>query len=86
MMPLQTLTLQTLGERLKQDYILAMETLLTILIPIAMLATLAVLGFGIVQMIRGGDARRSNKLMRSRVLLQGIALLLFAVFMMMFKR
>ena len=78
--------LQPLCGRLKQDYILAMETLLTILIPIAMLATLAVLGFGVVQMIRGGDARRSNKLMRSRVLLQGIALLLFAVFMMMFKR
>jgi len=63
-----------------------METLLTILIPLAMLATLAVLGFGVMQMIRGGDPRRSNKLMRSRVLLQGIALLLFAVFMMMFKR
>jgi hypothetical protein len=78
--------LQPLCERLKQDYILAMETLLTILIPIAMLATLAVLGFGVVQMIRGGDPRRSNKLMRSRVLLQGLALLLFAVFMMMFKR
>jgi hypothetical protein len=52
------------------------------LIPIAMLATLAVLGLGVVQMIRGGDPRKSNKLMQSRVLLQGIALLLFAIFMM----
>ena len=56
------------------------------LIPIAMLATLAVLGVGVVQMIRGGDPRKSNKLMQSRVILQGIALLLFAIFMMFFKR
>ena len=52
------------------------------LIPIAMLATLTVLGFGVVQMIRGGDPRKSNKLMQSRIILQGIALLLFAIFMM----
>jgi hypothetical protein len=63
-----------------------METLFMILIPIAMLATLAVLGVGVVQMIRGGDPRKSNKLMQSRVILQGIALLLFAIFMMFFKR
>jgi hypothetical protein len=59
-----------------------METLFTILIPIAMLAVLAVLGLGVVQMIRGGDPRKSNRLMQSRVLLQGIALVLFAIFMM----
>ena len=53
-----------------------------ILIPIAMLAVLAVLGLGLVQMVRGGDPRKSNRLMQSRVLLQGIALLLFAIFMM----
>lgn len=64
----------------------AMESLLTILIPIAMLATLIVLGFGVVQMIRGGDPRRSNKLMQYRVVFQGIALLLFAMLMMIFKR
>ena len=55
------------------------------LIPIAMLATLGVLGLGVVQMIRGGDPRKSNKLMQSRVLLQGIALLLFAIFMMFLR-
>jgi hypothetical protein len=59
-----------------------METLFMFLIPIAMLATLTVLGFGVVQMIRGGDPRKSNKLMQSRIILQGIALLLFAIFMM----
>ena len=62
-----------------------MESLLVFLIPIAMLATLAVLGLGVFQMIRGGDPRRSNKLMQSRVILQGIALLLFALLMMMFR-
>lgn len=62
-----------------------MESFLFALIPLFMLATLAVLGVGVVQMIRGGDPRRSNKLMQSRVLLQGIALLLFAIVMMMFK-
>jgi hypothetical protein len=62
-----------------------METVLMILIPIAMLATLVVLGFGVAQMIRGGDPRRSNKLMQSRVLLQGVALVLFFIFMSLFR-
>jgi hypothetical protein len=51
-----------------------------------MLATLGVLGFGVIQMIRGGDPRRANKLMQMRVVLQGLALILFAILMMMFKR
>ena len=63
-----------------------METLFVFLIPLVMIAVVVVLGFGVVQMIRGGNPRRSNKLMQSRVILQGIALLLFALFMMMFKR
>jgi len=62
-----------------------METLLVILIPIAMLATLGVLRLGVAQMIRGGDPRRSNRLMRSRVLLQGVALLLFFILMSYFR-
>jgi hypoxia induced protein len=63
-----------------------MQSLLKILLPLAMLATLVVLGFGVVQMIRGGDPRRSNKLMQYRVVFQGIALLLFALMMMVFSR
>jgi hypothetical protein len=62
-----------------------MEWLLTILVPLAMLATLIILGFGVAQMIRGGNPRRSNKLMQYRVIFQGLALLLFALLMMMFK-
>jgi hypothetical protein len=62
-----------------------METVLVILIVAAMLATLGVLGMGVVQMIRGGDPKRSNKLMQSRIMLQAAALVLFAFLMMMLK-
>lgn len=44
-------------------------------------AVLGVLGAGLATMARGGEnaARRSNKLMRARVYLQGLALLFFAL-------
>ena len=63
----------------------AMETVLFILILLAMFATLIVLGMGVMQMIRGGNPRRSNKLMQSRVMLQAAALILFAILMSMVK-
>jgi hypothetical protein len=63
-----------------------MHTLLIIGVVAAMLATLGVLAMGVVQMFRGGDPRRSNKLMQSRVLLQFIALMLFALFMLFFRK
>jgi len=63
-----------------------MEHLLPVLIVVAMLATLGILGLGLLNMARGNSARRSNKLMQSRVLLQGIALLLFLVFMWLYRR
>jgi hypothetical protein len=56
-----------------------MQTFLTILIGLAMFGTLAMLGLGVIQMARGGDPHRANKLMQNRVLLQGIALALFAL-------
>ena len=62
-----------------------MTTFLTILLVFAMLGTLAVLGMGVASMIRGGDPRRSNKLMQSRVMLQGLALLLLAMLMLFFR-
>jgi hypothetical protein len=48
---------------------------------VAMILVLATLFTGIFAMARGGEfnARFSNKLMRWRVLLQGLALLLFAL-------
>ena len=63
-----------------------MERFLPVLIVVAMLATLAVLGLGLLSMARGDSARRSNKLMQSRVLLQGVALLLFVLFMWLLRR
>ena len=63
-----------------------MTVFLTILLVLAMLAVLGVLGMGMVQMIRGGDPRRSNRLMQSRVAFQGLALLLLALLMMLIGR
>ena len=54
----------------------------------AMLAVLAVLGFGLATMVRGKDVTgvKSNKLMWWRVYLQAIALALFAVVMVLAKK
>jgi hypothetical protein len=48
-----------------------------------MLGVLTVLGFGVASMLRGGDPRRSNKLMQARVVMQGLALLLLAVLLLL---
>jgi hypothetical protein len=51
-----------------------------ILVGLAMLGTLGVLFAGMVGLVRGGgDPRRSNVLMRWRVLLQALAILLFVI-------
>src|SRR5947207_8036711 len=78
--------LRPLGSCVGPAYITSMERFFPALIVLAMLATLAVLGLGLLSMARGDSARRSNKLMQSRVLLQGIALLLFIVFIWLFRR
>lgn len=51
------------------------------LMVLAMVAVLGALGVGLVTMVRGGEAnaRVGNKMMRLRVILQGVALLLFAL-------
>lgn len=54
-----------------------MQTVLMILVAIAMLATLGVLLAGVVGLARGNDPTRGNVLMRWRVLLQFGAILLF---------
>lgn len=46
-----------------------------------MLAVLVVLGMGIFQLLKGGDAARSNRLMFWRVGLQGLVLVLAALFL-----
>ena len=68
-------------------YLRAMEYVFPILVVLAMLATLGVLFVGVLGMGREGLAARvrSNKLMQYRVILQGVALLLFAILMMSAK-
>jgi hypothetical protein len=61
------------------------KTVLTILIAILMFATLGVLFAGLFGLVRGGDPARSNVLMRWRVILQGAALLLFAILMSLLR-
>jgi hypothetical protein len=60
-------------------YVGGMTRFLFILLMIVMLAVLGVLGAGMLGVVRGGDARRSNALMRWRVLLQGLAILIFVL-------
>ena len=62
-----------------------MHTLLIIAIVAAALATLAILVRGIVQMIKGNDARRSNKYMQMRVLLQAAVLILGVLVMTLYR-
>jgi hypothetical protein len=64
-----------------------MITFLTILVGLAMLATLGVLIAGMAGLVRGGnDPARSNRLMRYRIILQAAALLLFALLMTLLKK
>ena len=53
-----------------------------------MLATLGILFFGIFTMARGGEfnLKHSNKIMRARVIMQGIALLFFVIIMILAGR
>ena len=60
-----------------------MTTFVTILLVFAMIGTLAVLGMGVASMLRGGDPKRSNKLMQSRVIMQALALVLLAMLMLL---
>lgn len=52
-----------------------------ILLIAAMFLTLAALAVGVVSMVKGGEFNRKhgNRLMRTRVTLQGVALVLFAL-------
>jgi NADH:ubiquinone oxidoreductase subunit 6 (subunit J) len=56
----------------------------TILVPVAIGAVAVVLLLGLINMMRGGSANTSQKLMRLRVLLQFIAIviIMFTVWVM----
>ncbi|WP_421994676.1 twin transmembrane helix small protein [Roseococcus sp.] len=62
-----------------------MKTLFTILVAASMAATLGVLVAGMIGMARGVSGETSQKLMRYRVLLQGLTLALFAILMLIWK-
>jgi len=62
-----------------------MKTFLTFLLVLAMLATLGVLLVGVVGMLRGADPRRSNKMMRMRVVLQAAALAVLSALLLLLK-
>jgi hypothetical protein len=75
----------TLAPTTRSTHIHPMTTLVTILLVLALVGVLAVLVFGVVTMLRGGNPRRSNKLMQMRVIMQGLALLLLAILMLLAK-
>lgn len=60
-----------------------MITFLTVLVVLGMIGTLATLFAGMVGVARsGGDPKRSNRLMRLRVIFQGVTLVLFALLLL----
>jgi hypothetical protein len=61
------------------------KTFLEILVAALMLGTVGVLFAGLFGMVRGGDGQRSNALMRWRIVLQGAALLMFALLMSLLR-
>jgi len=63
-----------------------MTTILTVVLLVVMLAVVVVLGMGMLGVLRSGDPRRSNQLMRARVMLQGLALALMAVILLLRAR
>jgi ABC-type Na+ efflux pump permease subunit len=56
-----------------------MRAALSFFLVLVMAGVLGVLVLGIIGVARGGDPRRSNQLMRWRVILQAAALLLLAL-------
>lgn len=63
-----------------------MTTVLTVLVGLAMLGTVGVLAAGLIGLARGGEnSRLSNTLMRWRVVLQGLALVLFIVLLSLLR-
>lgn len=64
-----------------------MDILFALMI-VAMLATLGVLFLGIFSMARGGEfnRRNSNRLMRWRIFLQGLAIVLFLLLLFLSQR
>lgn len=63
-------------------YDAAMSVFLTVILVLAMIGVLVALGVGVVTMLKGGNPRRSNKMMQMRVVMQAVALVALALLMM----
>ena len=63
-----------------------MESILNILIILAVAAVAVILGMGIWNMLKGGDGNLSQKLMRARVIAQAIAIVLLMGALFFFGR
>jgi NADH:ubiquinone oxidoreductase subunit 6 (subunit J) len=59
-----------------------MSVFLTVVLVLAMIGVLIALGVGVATMLKGGNPRRSNKMMQMRVLMQAVALVALALLMM----
>jgi hypothetical protein len=59
-----------------------MSVFLTVILVLAMIGVLIALGVGVATMLKGGNPRRSNKMMQMRVLMQAVALVALALLMM----
>lgn len=60
-----------------------MRVFFTVILVLAMIGVLVALGVGVVTMLKGGNPRRSNKMMQMRVIMQAVALVALAILMMM---
>ena len=65
-----------------------MDKMVYFLIPIGLAATLIILAIGIYSLAKGGTFAKenSNKLMRLRVLAQGVTVILMLIFLMLIGR
>jgi hypothetical protein len=62
-----------------------MHALLTLLLVFLTVGVVAVLLVGVIGLFRGGDPRRSNKLMQYRVILQGAVLIVVFLLVLLFR-
>ncbi|WAP69659.1 twin transmembrane helix small protein [Jiella pelagia] len=62
-----------------------MSSLLTYLALLVMIVTAGVLLAGLLNMMRGGSGNTSQKLMRARVMLQGLAVILIVGVLLLAK-
>jgi hypothetical protein len=60
-----------------------MRVFLTVILVLALLGVLIALGVGVATMLKGGNPRRSNKMMQMRVVMQAVALVVLGLLMMM---